>query len=53
MTTERGSQAFRLVQQLNAGMSPPDHAGTIEFMARLLVPVYTEPGSDHRVPRHV
>ncbi len=53
MTTEQGSQAYRLVQLLNAGWAVPDHAGTIEFMARLLVPVYTEPGERPYISRHV
>ena len=39
MIIEQGSQAYRLAQLLNAGSSPPDHAGTILFMARLLRPV--------------
>ena len=53
MTIEPGSQAYWLVQQLNAGASPPDHAGTIEFVARLLAPIFTGPDDRPYIPRHV
>ena len=53
MTTEQGSQAYRLIQQLNAGASPPDHEGTIRFMALLLAPICRQPGERRHIPRHV
>ena len=49
MIIEQGSQAYRLAQLLNAGSSPPDHAGTILFMARLLRPVAVGRGSGYRL----
>ena len=44
MVIERGSQAHQLVQHLNAGASPPDHEGTLRFMALLLRPIYRPEG---------
>ena len=53
MAIERGSQAFRLVQNLNAGASPPDHEGTLRFLALLLRPIYQPQGERHYAPRRV
>lgn len=53
MTTERGSQAYRLVQHLNAGAEPPDHEGTLRFMAVLLRPIFVRYGERRYNPRHV
>ena len=50
MTIERGSRAYQLAQMLNAGMSPPDHAGTLQFMATLLKPAAVGRGAGY-IPR--
>ena len=45
MIIEQGSQAYRLAQMLDTrDRSPPDHVGTILFMARLLKRVAARPG---------
>lgn len=49
MTIERGSQAYQLVQILNAETSPPDHEGTLLLMALLLKPIYRDGYSPRRV----
>ena len=50
---EQGSQAFRLIQQLNAGASPPDHEGTLRFIAILLRPIYQRQRECRYSPRRV
>ena len=40
MTIERGSQAYRLVQEINRGLDLPDHAGALLLVASILRPVY-------------
>ena len=54
MAIKQGSQAYRLIQLINDGASPPDHEGTLRFMTLLLRPIFFRPQGERRyAPRRV